>query len=81
MNKSSSLTIENIQNKSFEVNNKKSLGFGYSPDFTVWIKFKLENKSAKKIDKIVEYANPLTTDVTFYEPTFKESLKRWANPH
>jgi two-component sensor histidine kinase len=75
IDKSSSLTIENIQNKSFEVNNKKSLGFGYSPDFTVWIKFKLENKSAKKIDKIVEYANPLTTDVTFYEPTSKKVLK------
>ena len=67
IDKSSSLTIEDIQDKTFEVINKKSLSFGYSPDFTVWIKFRLENKSDKKIDKIIEYANPLTIDVTFFD--------------
>jgi len=75
IDKSSSLTIEDIQDKTFEAINKKSLSFGYSPDFTVWIKFRLENKSDKKIDKIIEYANPLTTDVTFFDPQSNQTHK------
>ena len=75
IDKSSSLSIEDIQDKTFEVNNKKSLGFGYSPDLTVWVKFQLENKSDKKIDKIIEYANPLTTDVTFFDPQSNQTHK------
>jgi len=75
IDKSNSLTIKEIETQSFLKNHQKSLGFGYSPNFTVWIKFKLENKSDKKIDKIIEYANPLTTDVTFFDLQSKRTLK------
>jgi len=69
IDKSNSLTIEDIKDRSFQLNHQKTLAFGYSPNITVWVKFKLENSSNKKIEKILEYANPLTTDVTFFDPT------------
>jgi len=47
IDKNNTLTIDTIQTQSFSKNNQKSLGFGYSPNFTVWIRFTLENKSAK----------------------------------
>jgi len=67
IDKNNSLTIKDIQKLLFVTNTQKSLGFGYSPNLTVWIKFKLENKSDKQINKIIEYANPLTTDVIFFD--------------
>ena len=75
IDKTNSLTIEEVHTKQFSKNHQKTLGFGYSPNFTVWVKFKLDNTSSKKIDKIIEYANPLTTDVTFYDPTSDKILK------
>jgi two-component sensor histidine kinase len=68
IDKNNTLNIDTVQTQSFSKNSQKSLGFGYSPNLTVWVKFKLENKSAKKIEKIIEYANPLTTDVIFFDP-------------
>lgn len=68
IDKNNSLNIDTVQTQDFFKNYQKNLGFGYSPNFTVWIRFTLENKSAKKIDKIIEYANPLTTNVTFFDP-------------
>ena len=52
----------------FKHNHEKSLSYGYAPDFNVWIKFTLHNKSNKVLHKILEYANPLTTDINFYSP-------------
>jgi hypothetical protein len=75
IDQNNSLSIKEIKQQPFVQNSQKSLGFGYSPNFTVWVKFKLENKSAKKIEKIIEYANPLTTDVTFFDPISKQILK------
>ncbi len=69
IDKTKSLTIKEIleNNASFAENNKKLLGFGYSPDFNVWIKFTLENFTDKSIDKILEYDNPLTAHVNLYQ--------------
>lgn len=75
IDKTNALTIKEIQKQHFSKNSQKSLAFGYSPNFTVWVKFRLENKSAKKIEKIIEYANPLTTDVTFFDLQSKQTLK------
>jgi len=75
IDKSNTLTIEDIKEKEFLKNSKETLGFGYSPNFAVWIKFKLENRTDKKIDKIIEYANPLTTDVTFFDLKSNQALK------
>ena len=68
IDKTKALTINDIQNKNilFEDNDKKLLGFGYSPNFDVWVKFTLKNKSNKTINKILEYDNALTTDIEFF---------------
>lgn len=75
IDKNNSLNIDTVQTQDFFKNYQKNLGFGYSPNFTVWIRFTLENKSAKKIDKIIEYANPLTTNVTFFDPQSNQTHK------
>lgn len=64
-----SLTFEDIQNKNikFEKNENKLLGFGYSPDFNIWVKFTLRNDTNKNIEKIIEYDNSMTTHITFYD--------------
>jgi len=59
--------INTLQDKKFKPNSLERLGFGYSPNFTVWIKFTLTNNSAQTIEKIVEYNNPLSSYVNFYE--------------
>ena len=64
---SRSENILTIQNKKFKVNEKKILGYGYSPNFDVWIKFKLTNTTSHNIEKIIEYNNPLTSYVAFFE--------------
>ncbi len=63
------LTIEEVAeiNNLFLENEEKHLGFGYAPDFNVWVKFTLQNSSNKSIEKILEYDNALTTDIKFFE--------------
>jgi len=61
--------ITTIQNKKFKPIHKKILGFGYSPDFDVWIRFTLTNSESHSIQKIIEYSNPLTSNVVFFEDT------------
>jgi two-component sensor histidine kinase len=63
------LSIEEVQTKSdaFAKVESGRLSFGYSPDFNVWLQVTLHNKSDKKIDKIIEYANPLTTHIDFFD--------------
>lgn len=51
----------------FQKNDKNILSFGYSPDFDVWIKFTLKNSSNNSMKKILEYNNPLTTNIEFYD--------------
>ena len=68
-------TIETIATKKFTPINDKELGFGYSPDFTVWIKLVLTNNSNKAITKIIEYNNPLTSFVEFYDAKSNRLLK------
>lgn len=72
-----SLTLDEIQNSdiSFEEIKKSRVSFGYSPSFDVWIKFTLHNSSDKKIKKIIEYANPLTTHIEFFDITNKNTYK------
>lgn len=69
------LTIEQIKNSNiaFEKNEKNLLGFGYSPNFDVWIRFTLYNNTNKNIERILEYANALTTDILFFDE--KNSVK------
>ena len=77
IDKNRTLTIKDIVKKDikFKSNDKKLLGFGYSPDFDVWIKFTLKNNTNKTINKIVEYSNALTTDIIFFDISSKKSFK------
>ena len=71
-----SATIENIKNKNFKTNGEKVLGFGYSPDLYVWIKFTLTNTSNKTLPKIIEYGNPLTSCIELYDGKTKKLLNK-----
>ena len=64
-----SFSLNDIQTKNikFDINQKESLSYGYSPNFNVWITFILKNTTDSPIVKIVEYANPLTTNIEFYD--------------
>ncbi len=75
------LSIKDIQNKQFKNVDKKSIGFGYSPDFTVWVKFTLENRNNKDIERILEYDNALSTNISLYSPSnnYKEQKEGLAN--
>lgn len=64
------LNIDDILdgNVLFEENKEKLLGYGFSPNFDVWIAFTVRNASEKSIDKILEYNNPITTYLKFFDP-------------
>lgn len=64
---SKQLDFERIKNKDFTQNSEKLLSFGYSPKFNVWIKFTLSNNENNTIHKILEYVNPLTTNIELYD--------------
>ena len=66
---SKKLTIDKIiENKvSFSKIDSSAKKFGYSPDFKVWIKFTLHNIENEAILKIIEFDNPLVTNINFYE--------------
>ncbi|MEV9525385.1 7TMR-DISMED2 domain-containing protein [Aliarcobacter butzleri] len=72
-----SLTIEDIKNPNikFEKNDKNILAYGYSPDLDVWIKITIKNNSNKPILKIIEYNNPLTTNIDFFDSNKNIHLK------
>ncbi|MDS1314659.1 7TM diverse intracellular signaling domain-containing protein [Aliarcobacter butzleri] len=72
-----SLTIEDIKNPNikFEKNDKNILAYGYSPDLDVWIKITIKNNSNKPIFKIIEYNNPLTTNIDFFDSNKNIYLK------
>lgn len=68
IDKTRSLTIDDVLKKQvdFKQNHKDLLGFGYSPNFDVWIELKVANDTDRTIKRIIEFANPLTTNITFY---------------
>lgn len=63
---SRSETITSIKNQNFLPNHEQLLGFEYSPNFDVWIRFDVTNRSAKTLHKVIEYNQPLTTHVSFF---------------
>ncbi|PUE66457.1 7TM diverse intracellular signaling domain-containing protein [Arcobacter lacus] len=77
IDKTRSLTIEDIKssNIKFEKNDKNILAYGYSPDLDVWIKITIKNNSNKPIFKIIEYNNPLTTNIDFFDSNKNIHLK------
>ena len=69
LDKTKAKTINDIKTSDdlFEPNDKKLLGFGYSPDFDVWVRFEIYNQSDKKLKQIIEYHNPLTTHISLFD--------------
>lgn len=67
IDKTKQLSMNEVKNKKFKNINEKSLGYGYSPNFNVWIKFTLKNETNTTIRKILEYDNALTTNIYLYE--------------
>lgn len=68
------VSIDTIEKQNFTPITKDELWFGYSPHFTVWIKIQLCNPSNEKIHKVIEYTNPLTTHLRFYDAQSKKLL-------
>ena len=64
---SCSLNLEDIKREKFTKNSKKVLIFGYIPNKTPWVKFKLTNRSGKRLKKILEYDNREAEIVVVYE--------------
>lgn len=69
IDKTRKLTIDDIVLKDvkFENNDKEYLSYGYSPNIDVWVKFTVKNMSERPVQKLLEYGNPMTTDVVFYD--------------
>ena len=66
LDKNSTLKKEDISSK--YMNNRQSvLTLGVVPHATLWIKFSLKNSSDKTINKILEYTNPETETLYFYD--------------
>jgi len=59
--------IAYIKKQPFKKENRELRGFGYSPNFDVWVRFTLTNKTDHIVNKILEYDNPLTSFVDFFE--------------
>ena len=66
---SKTLTIKEILNNQTDFSdiNSSVKRFGYSPNFNVWIKFTLHNSQNEPISKILEFDNPLVTNIILYE--------------
>ncbi|WP_121628929.1 7TM diverse intracellular signaling domain-containing protein [Poseidonibacter antarcticus] len=62
-------TINNIveRNLEFVTLNTSIKRYGYYHDFNIWIKFTLHNLEKKTITKILEFDNPLVTDIFLFE--------------
>lgn len=87
IDKTNKITKDKILNDNsidFSLVDKNMLSYGYSPDFTVWVKFTLKNSSSEVVSKVLEYNNSLTSDVAFFSPdnnykTIKEGLSTFSN--
>ena len=67
IDKSQKESIDTVKDKNFTPSHSKLIGYGYSPNFDVWVRFLLHNHSDKSQHMLLEYANPLTSHVTFYK--------------
>lgn len=72
-----SFTIKDIvqKEKDFKENDKKLLGYGYNPNFNVWIQFTLQNTTDEPLTKILEYDNSLTTHVVFFDTKTNQKVE------
>lgn len=74
-------SIDTIGNKPFTKTDKECIGFGYSPDFAVWVRFVLENPTDHPLKRIVEYTNPLSMEVLPFDGSSKTLLYQSGLAH
>jgi len=67
IDKTNSFSKNEILKQNFTPNTQTSLGLGIVPNTALWIKFTLKNTTDKELTKILEYANPETEDLYFYD--------------
>ncbi len=77
LDRARSLTPEQLRREDLDFRpvGETLLGFGYSPDFDVWLRFELHNVGDTTLHRILEYDNPLTTDVVFYDPAKNKKVQ------
>ncbi len=66
LDENSSLTKDKISSK-YVYNDKSTLTLGVVPHATLWVKFSLKNSSDKELFKVLEYTNPETETLHFYD--------------
>jgi two-component sensor histidine kinase len=69
-------TIHTVETKTFAPFSAKEQSFGYSPPYTVWLRFSLTNPSKYFAYRTVEYVNPLTTHIALYDAASKKLIKQ-----
>ncbi len=74
-------SIDTISDKPFTQTDKERIGFEYSPDFAVWVRFVLENPTDHPLKRIVEYTNPLSMEVLLYDGDRKALLYQSGLAH
>ena len=62
------------------LNRQKIRSFGFNPHQSIWIKFTLKNRTPYPLIKIVEYTNPLTETVIFFDGEKKIIDGAWHIP-
>jgi len=67
VDKTNTLTLQEIKTKTFIDNKKTSLAYGFSPSLSVWVKFTLTNTSNTAIHKILQYNHEVTSNIEFYD--------------
>lgn len=79
--KNGSYTKNELNKIPFKKNNTESLSFGFVPHATLWIKFTLQNKTAKPLKKIIEYSDAITEELYFYDGNKILKDGMWHIPH
>ena len=67
VDKNSSLSKEGVISQGFKKNTKSIINLGIVPHSALWIKFTLKNSSNISIKKVLEYGNPETEDLYFFD--------------
>ena len=67
VDKTNFMNKEDLKEEMFHLNTKDVLGYGFVPNTSVWIKFTLHNKTNQFLSKVLEYDNPETEEIFFYD--------------
>lgn len=67
IDKTNSLKKEDMTSQKFQTNLHNEINLGIAPNTVLWIRFTLRNDTNKSIKKILEYGNPETEDLYFYD--------------